>query len=278
MAFDWHDYVEVEDGPDAEAIRKSLDEMAQTPEGRETIEKAAANVRTATGLSEAKVRFMPIDSGSTVSYHNGIIEVSPDDSICRYKGKDGQFHDLSMQQMVFHEMTHIAHPRILSEAEPPTIEATNAYMKKYYGEPERDPEAHGNMDASKIDIEGTEGWDWNPNFDPSGNIREVKPLAVYEGSGLSVIEQFRSIDKEASAQLSPEMQSLWVNRENPDRFEEQLRTILRETDKDTLQLGLKDFSETFQKQRNEKQNQEANPTLFKDDNKPANGPIINPQP
>ncbi len=264
----WQDYIEVEDGPDAEAIRKALDEIASTPEGQEYIERAVENLKESLGDPDAKIRIGPSD-GLTAAYTNGNIRIGDAESIVRYEGADGNFHDLSMQRLLFHEIAHFAIGGKPPNNERPTIATTNSFMQKYYGEVPRHPDAHGWLDPSKIDIKGTRGWDWNDNFGSSAMVPMSNNI-----SNLSVFDQFKDLSEEQANTLEPELNALWQFKENEGMFERQLENLLSETSPNELDPMLETFHETYDSQWSQTL---ENKNTIQPEIVPETGPVPLPQ-
>lgn len=202
-------------------LEKALEEIASTPEGLALLKQVAErdphgkiNIMTggAAGLRSSSV--LPND-----------IIIGDMDSRMRYADLDTgkTYHDISVQRLLIHELYHHAHDHKEKslENEEEAINSTNDYMLKYYNEPRRA------LDHDKVDYKGTEGWDFNENFNPNPDALE----RVFEFGPASEPNPERlrgflaNLPAEKTEHLSPETQSLYELRENPALFAQQFREI-----------------------------------------------------
>lgn len=195
-------------GSDRQNIERALQEIASTPEG------AALIANVASRSADGKMTVLSNDGGYTLAFTPNLIAIGTHDSDFRYYSHEtGQFHDMSLQRLLYHEMQHIAHnhTHINLESEAEAVRATNIFMAKYYGEPARDPDTRkGSLDT------GTPQWDINPNFTPS--LRHASaPEAMREHLG--------GLDASQIARLGPEAQSLFEFRDDPARFAAQFSEL-----------------------------------------------------
>lgn len=184
-------------------VRKAIQEIAQTREGRDLIEHAIETE----GVD--KIQILQNKGGISMAVSGGIIAIGTVDGGLKYlNDATGRYHDVSLQNLIVHELFHKAlghdardqQENIHNEAE--AIEATNRYMKKYYGEPERTTDP--GLDSIRLD--GTRRWELNQNFKLS---RE------------SFLQDIQGIDETKLAEMSPEIQSLHALRKFPEHFNAQ---------------------------------------------------------
>ena len=143
-----------------QAARQALGELAQTAEGREAIIQAAEN------SSDGKIHIINNPGGFTAAYRsydsNTILIGDQDDGGIYQSPEDGQWYNMSIQRMLFHELTHFDGDGMSAHEESRAIEASNDFMDKYYGEL---PRSTDSMDPNVVRFQGgDEGWNLNPNF------------------------------------------------------------------------------------------------------------------
>lgn len=171
--------------PDEELqkIENALSEMASTPEGQKALMDAAS--KSANG----KICILHNDGGLTYCIkhetHLFLLLGSIDSNFQYADAKNGSFHDVSIQRLLYHEIQHIAlghdkhtgdedHLGVSHTEEAEAVRATNKYMKKYYNEPPR------NEDTNKAKFEGTKEWDFNKNFNDAGRLRKfLKKINIF---------------------------------------------------------------------------------------------------
>lgn len=144
-------------------VMRALQEIYATPEGRAAIERAA-------GASlDGKVHIMNNPGGITMALGRGIVSNtivfgSEDDNAKYLQPSTGQYADLTIQRILYHEFHHMGHGHSMDNGqfnlrqESETIAATNVFMAKYYGEP------HRSLDHSAARFGGTEGHDFNRSY------------------------------------------------------------------------------------------------------------------
>lgn len=150
-------------------IENALEEISNKPEGLEILKNVAAE------FPEGKIPFLDHDGGRTlvafvsedVNNEMSAILIGTKDSNARYYSPQTQeFHDISIQRAIFHELKHFelghiesyhdgitADMKVAHEVE--AVKATNDFMGKYYDEPLRSED----LFIAKYD--GTEEWDFS---------------------------------------------------------------------------------------------------------------------
>ena len=185
-------------------VERALSEIASTPEGKALIERAAAK------SEDGKISIVATKDGPTQSvYPNDMIIGREDSGFNYYSPRTGQFHNASIQQVLVHELHHMSmgHRGASHQDEADVIRMSNQFMRKYYGEPERDEK------VLRYNTDGSEGWDYNPNFDSKGHSPE------------SVRADLLDMNEDEIAGASPETQSLYEFRNNRELFEEQYNQL-----------------------------------------------------
>lgn len=185
-------------------VERALGEIACTPEGAFLIERAAARSK------DGKINIVATPDGDTLSGRPNDIVIGRKDSGLSYQSpRTGQFHDASLQRMLVHELHHMSmgHQNASLTDEADVIRMTNQFMRKYYGEPER------NESVLRFNTGGSPGWDVNPNFDSKGFSPE------------SVRTDLLDMSAEEIANASPETQSLYEFRNSRELFEEQYNQL-----------------------------------------------------
>ncbi|MBK8208685.1 MAG: hypothetical protein IPK78_00755 [Rhodospirillales bacterium] len=199
-------------------VEKAFEEIASTPEGEQLLREAASR------YPDGKIHVAQNTGGWTLQIHPGMIALGTEDSRLQYSSPEtGQNHDLTIQNLVVHELYHIVNHHeerrgdenkngisLIEEAE--AVRATNAYMKKYYDEPFRDE------DTTKGSLSGSFGWDWNRNFQPQGH-------ACANPEPESLRQQIAGLTADEVEKLGPEIQSLYEFRNNQARFNTQLAEL-----------------------------------------------------
>jgi hypothetical protein len=216
-------------GQKLEAVKQALDEISQTPEGRELLRKAAEN--SPTGKLEI------FSNDGPTSFLKRSIAIG-DDQDFRYEGAEtGKLHVMSIQHSLVHELQHAAldHSQKRGDEDPKTnispskeheaIHATNEYMRKYYGEPTRSE----TLDAGEF-IPSTR-WYINPNFkaEPTPETPE------------NYQRQIAKLKPEELKNAGPELASLYEFRNDPKRFMEQYRELEAQGSIEFAQADLKDI-------------------------------------
>lgn len=175
-------------------IEQSLGEIVSTPEGEELLKNAASktpngkvilrhdkNGDTETNYEEGSVTIGKQSYGGEYwSPKNGKIDEGsyPDDPSVD-ETRTASFKPLSLQRALVHELKHTEkehHPndgRLEFASEAETIDETNDYMAKYYGEPPRDIYGHGK--ARIAEGAETRDWDYGQEVEP-----EQTPLLYSE--------------------------------------------------------------------------------------------------
>lgn len=146
-------------------ILKALQEIYSTPEGRVLIEAAAE--ASSSGLVHMAVNpgGQTVAAGGNEKYPFTLM-FGDEDSDARYQTSDGsELVDMTYQRTLYHEMQHMVRGdsvgpdgEIDRAAESAVIEATNAFMLKYYGEAPRD------LNHDLGEFGGTPQFDLNTNF------------------------------------------------------------------------------------------------------------------
>ena len=194
-------------GEERSNVERALSEIAATPEGKALLERAAAK------SSDGKINIVAAKDGPSMSGDpNDIIIGREDSGFNYYSPRTGQFHNASIQQLLVHELHHISmgHRGASLADEGDVIRMSNQFMRKYYGEPERDEK------VLRYNTQGSKGWDVNPNFNPDGFSPE------------SVRSDLLDMSENEIAGASPETQSLYEFRNSRELFEEQY-SQLKET-------------------------------------------------
>lgn len=222
-----------------------MEEIYSTPEGKNLLENAAKT------SSDGKVRFVS-NPNYSIAVTGGAVSISERDSDFQYLGKDGKLHDLSLPNLLVHELHHIASgqkpPRSIGDLlknEEKTIKYVNSFMQKHYGEVERD------IDSRKGSMKtGTPGWDDNPNFKGDDKFRpaafgenpppsHIKPDSfIGKASGTAdevnldtaapsdVRGMFSKMTEEQIADIkNPETQVLAQLRNHPEQFDEAFKQL-----------------------------------------------------
>jgi hypothetical protein len=146
-----------------------------------------------------------------------------------FSPETGRYEDWSIQQLLFHELVHIAkNHRFSADNESEAIRLTNAFMTKYYGEPARDEDSR----RTRLDG-GTAEWEFNPNFSQDGKFIR----AATQDPEL-LISTLSSLCQEEVEQFGPEVQSLCEFRSNRDAFVSQLRALAEGGNAEYLNVGL----------------------------------------
>lgn len=145
-------------------VMRALREIYATPEGRNAIERAAADSR------DGQIHIINNPGGITMAMGRGVISNtiafgSQDDNARYLQPSTGRYADLTVQRILYHELHHLGHRHgvmsngqfnLRQEAE--TIRATNSFMARYYGEP------HRSTDYNDVRLGGTEGHDFSRNY------------------------------------------------------------------------------------------------------------------
>lgn len=215
--FNWKNYIQIHgDGPLADQIRRSLDEMASTPEGQRLIRDAydATNVDgNPTGKYNLVVTDQDLSNyGGAVAGTYGMA-MQNNGGIYMYEDMQGGMHHMTLQRTLFHEMYHSAHGHRQTPAnERDAITATNDYMEKYYGETPRKPTSFGST-------EGTGRWEFNNNF--NGSRRAMFLNTDPE----TARQQIQTADISEIGSYPPELQALYETRDFRDIFSENFETL-----------------------------------------------------
>lgn len=139
--FDWRDHIAVTGDDNFKIeVEQCLDLLAKTPEGQDLISYAALEnqergfsvIELTAGLEES------FDENFVALAHpeDGTIEINRDAiRDAQYYMKDGGEQDISLNRVLFHELSHMRYP---DYTEDEIIETTNAYMTKYFDSPERE--------------------------------------------------------------------------------------------------------------------------------------------
>ena len=190
---------------DGAAFRAALAELMATPEMQDVLPMlAAASADGKIVLNHSSPHFDPntFTFGVSIGRDGG-----------RYTGSDGEMHDFSIQRTLAHEFYHGVYellepkPEGMSEHDW-VIAQTNAFMEKYYGEVPRvlgDPE----------DTLGTDKTDFNNNFN----------TALVDDLSLSLQERVKLWAEARLDEMSPELQSLYAVKDNPDLFQQQIDAL-----------------------------------------------------
>ncbi len=145
-------------------LERAFKEIASTPEGQKLIQRAAASG------PDGKINVVCNTGGITAARRpNDILLGTADAGFQYYSPETHSFHDIPIQDLLVHEMNHMAHGHKGNDAsgqnrheEAEAIRETNKFMKKYYNRPARDE------DPTKGRIGGTPQWDVDENFNPKG--------------------------------------------------------------------------------------------------------------
>ncbi len=218
-------------------MEKTFEELSQTPEGRQLIMDAAKQSPSDT-ISIVRNAGPNGTSGETgTRVDKGLIYIGDNDNTFRYySDKTGQYHDMSIQNLMVHELNHIAYyinPDDESQEnfeanESDAIRRTNEYMAKYYGEPPR------SEDPNKGDkFGGSNGWDVNEGFNPSGYDTKVEPEKLRK----ALLET----DQEQVAMMSPEIQSLHAYKDHENLFKEQFAQLESSGGMEYVAQDIQDF-------------------------------------
>ena len=239
--FNWRDYVsfdvpqhvvdriaplnfskeDVQLSPEKQAlVEKVLDELSQTPEGRELIRNAAA------GSPDGQLYIFDNLDGHSAAlgpksfFRANAFGIGDADSGFQYMGKDGNLHDITLQRLIVHELHHFSEGQkagntIDFEKESDAIHKTNLFMQKYYGSVPRDE------DSSLGRFGNPKPWDLETQF----KIPSNKPPTLGPKDALDRIETIPAYEIEG---LSIETQSLWEVRANPEAFVKQYTTLVHE--------------------------------------------------
>jgi hypothetical protein len=198
MSFDWENYVEFQYTPDVgyyskaegeadpelvqrnaelkQKVEQTLNELSQTPEGRELLKEAAKN------SPDGKVKIVLIDyhpdnMGPQIrgTYPNSVLLYSGEHK-GRYLDVHGQYQDAYIQRGLTHELFHLSLKHgekaeaagslwLSEDLEQEAVRKTNQIMNKYYNETDRGS-------YYEKDKNGTKNLDVNPNFNPDGYAPE----------------------------------------------------------------------------------------------------------
>ena len=189
----------------------ALYEIYSTPEGQELINNASSK------FGDQPIRILFWQNGYTVALKMGAFTFGSEDADAMYPHQsNSESIDVSIQRVLVHELSHLAlnHTElrgdedeygVSSTEESEAVRYTNAFMEKYYKEPNR-PEQ-----TIRTKLGGTKVWDFNPRFQlPTTDQTEQS------------IELLRQKVLDGSVVLSdtkvPELQSLYENANSIDRF------------------------------------------------------------
>jgi hypothetical protein len=158
-----------------EKIIAAMEEIYSTPEGRALIQSASAQSRNGRILMNGNPEACAGTSGGS---NNGYAEINLGagmETIKYYSNETGDYHDLTLQRVLFHEMLHIAGDDVGGwgkiDMEQSRVNITNAFMRKYYGEPTRG-------EYQKHTKDGTKGYDISNNFNKAADLsRPIEQLA-----------------------------------------------------------------------------------------------------
>lgn len=186
-------------------IRESLRELYATPEGRAMIQDAADN------SPDGRIHFLegPKTGAGIGSAGTHFVAISPSDSDTRYfSPATGEYHDISMQRMLHHEIYHLnqfdhidrySFPEGLGyspDMEAEAIIATNTFMHEYYDEPPR------------TDDYTIRGGDGSPGFDISDDFKFDHPELISRWARMTSEELLERLPISSSETMSPETESL----------------------------------------------------------------------
>ncbi len=203
------------------AIERAIDEIAKTPEGKKLIEEAAQKG------PDGKINIMQNPGGISISVSPNDIFLGSKDSTAEYiSPQTGEATPISIQQILYHELYHIAHHDKMSAGnETEAVTETNKFMQKYYGESPRDPDT-----TIPPNLTGSPEWDYNNNFKPGS-------LGVYH-SKESMRQDLLGVDDTKVAEMSPEIQSLHTLRNYPDHFNAQYEELKQTGSLETAQFDM----------------------------------------
>lgn len=196
-----------------ESLSRAFNEMAQTAEGQSLILQAAARG------ADNQINIIGVEGADSpfVLDGNDIYMPADGSNSAQYFSVDTQeFHDFSVQRMLHHEMVHLAEDHApTNEAEVQTVEKqtvqqTNDYMEKYFGETRR-----GRYDSTNN--VGTPGMEVNPNFNNDPTHLASEEMRKVLGR----------VDETDLADKSPEIQSLHELKEHPELFAAQYNELMQ---------------------------------------------------
>lgn len=164
-------------GEDLNNMKSALEEIASTPEGAALLERVAAKSEDGT------INIMVNPGGQSIALSPNNFALGTEDSNGRYYSSEtGEYHDITLQRLIVHELQHLdhGHTHLSPENEAEAIRTTNDYMAKYYGEPARDE------DSFKGDFNGTPDWDVNQNFSSDRASLDIElPKGPLDGVAVS---------------------------------------------------------------------------------------------
>lgn len=212
--FDWRRYVNVNgEGPTADAVEQALDEFASTPEGQQLIRDAYSG--TPGAFEKVDIDLADIPDGIRGLFGDAYVErgtndikINADGSDMRYPDADGNFHDMTIQRMLHHELVHVAyHDKLSLGNEQDAIDRTNEYMSQYYGEPpnelgkwaEQHEERGSTLAEAYAELRqgGSTGWDISDDYNGPEvdavrgrgfNIRAEFENNAFEGIDLALLD------------------------------------------------------------------------------------------
>lgn len=145
------------------SLMKAVRDIYSTPEGKDVIEKAAES------SLDGKIHMINNPGGLTLALGGGVVSNTiiwgdRDADVQYLSPENGNYYDITIQRALFHELYHLGNGHSMNKdafnfkQEEEAIVATNNFMRKYYGEPDR------TTDYSQGRTGGTPGWDINENF------------------------------------------------------------------------------------------------------------------
>ncbi len=198
-------------GRDREIMERALAEIASTPEGLDLLKKAASRG------PDGKVNIMFDPGGYSVAYAPNDFAIGTQDrSYQYYSTETRQYHNLSVQHLLVHELNHLAlgHQEFKPENESQAVRETNKFMKKYYGEPNRDEDTTtGRMTG------GT------PELDLDTRFRRFSDDVRADYMPQQLMQNLSSIPDGKALHLSPELQSLHALKDHPQMFSQQVALL-----------------------------------------------------
>lgn len=203
-------------------IMRGMQELATTPEGQKLIKDATAK------SPDGKLHFINAKAIPFNQFHEKTAARAPDtiqvgnDGATDYLGPNGQRHKISIQRMLHHELRHLAY----GDSEPQAVRNTNPYMKKYYGEVERNPNT-----ARPYTLSKPGNWTRNRNFRPFGQKSDLTDPAAIK-------TRLAGLTPEQARAMGPEIDSLYQLRQFPDRFNAQIAELREHGGLDTATAKL----------------------------------------